>query len=399
MKRNAIRALCLLLPLAGALPAQITSVSPSGGPPLVGPYSPGVLAGGYLYVSGQGAKNGQGVMPDTFDAQMRQTLENVKAVVEAAGLSLDHLVYTHLYLANMANLAEADRIWSAHFGNNSPARATIGVARLPGTPVEINAVAVVDMQGRKAVSIPGFENKPYPPAVLTHDRLFISNLSGSGATPEAEVSSALDSLKAVTEAAGLSLKHMVFVNPYLTAALPADSMNREYAARFEFGNTPARATIFVDALPAGRFALTGIAVRDLSKRQAVRPKNMPPSATASPCVFAGDTLYCSAKSGFIPGPFSGIYAATVEHQLRQTFRNLLDNLEEAGLTFRSVVATNVYLDNLEDFGAMNRIYAQYFAEGQKPARTTVEQRKPGSRDPDAEGRYPTLEQISLVAVR
>jgi 2-iminobutanoate/2-iminopropanoate deaminase len=181
--------------------------------------------------------------------------------------------------------------------------------------------------------------------------------------------------------------------------MPADSMNREYAARFEFGNTPARATIFVDALPAGRFALTGIAVRDLSKRQAVRPKNMPPSATASPCVFAGDTLYCSAKSGFIPGPFSGIYAATVEHQLRQTFRNLLDNLEEAGLTFRSVVATNVYLDNLEDFGAMNRIYAQYFAEGRKPARTTVEQRKPGSRDPDAEGRYPTLEQISLIAVR
>lgn len=398
MKRAALPLVCLL-PFSCALAAQITAVSPVGGPPPVGPFSPGVIADGYLYVSGQGAKNGQGVMPATFEAQMRQTLDNVKAVVEAAGLTLDHLVYAHLYLSDLTNLPEADRIWSAYLGSNPPARATIGVARLPGTPVEINAVAVVNIEGRRAVSAPGFGNKPYPAAILTHDRLFISNVSGSGSTPQAEISSALDALKAVTEAAGLSLKHLVFVNPYLTADLPADVMNREYAARFEFGNTPARATIFVDGLPTGRFALTGVAVRDLSKRLAVRPKNMAPSPTASPCVFAANTLYCSAKSGFIPGPFAGIYAATVEHQLRQTFRNLLDNLEEADLSFKNVVAANVYLDNIDDFAAMNRIYAQYFAEGTKPARTTVEQRKPGSREPDAEGRYPTLEQISIIAVR
>ena len=64
-------------------------------------------------------------------------------------------------------------------------------------------------------------------------------------------------------------------------------------------------------------------------------------------MFADDTFYCSAKSGFIPGPNSGIYASTVETQLRQTMRNLLDGLEEAGLTFANVVATNVYLDDIE----------------------------------------------------
>lgn len=76
----------------------------------------------------------------------------------------------------------------------------------------------------------------------------------------------------------------------------------------------------------------------------VRPKNMRPSATASPCVFAGDTLYCSAKDAFIPGPNAGIYAGTIETQVRQSVRNLLDNLEEADMDLGDVVAANVYLD-------------------------------------------------------
>jgi 2-iminobutanoate/2-iminopropanoate deaminase len=246
---------------------------------------------------------------------------------------------------------------------------------------------------------------PFSPGMLTRDRLFISSLPGHTANgtvpadPGAEVDAALDSFKAVTEASGLSLAHVVFVNPYLTSSIPSNVMNERYARRFEFGNTPARATISVSALPEGHIVYTGVAVRDLSKRKAIRPKNMAPSPTASPCVFAGDTLYCSAKSGFIPGPLSGVYAATVEHQLRQTMRNQLDNFEEAGLTFRDVVAANVYLDNVDDFARMNAVYGQYFVEGVKPARTTVQQVAPGSRDPDANGSYPTLEQVSFVAVR
>ena len=241
--------------------------------------------------------------------------------------------------------------------------------------------------------------------MLTHDRLFISSLPGRAADgkipadPAAEVTAALDAFKAVTEAAGLSMAHVVFVNPYLTQSMPSRVMNKLYAERFEFGNTPARATISVASLPEGNITYTGVAVRDLSKRQAVRPKNMSPSPTASPCVFAGDTLYCSAKSGFIPGPNSGIYAATVEHQLRQTMRNQLDNFQEADMDLGDVVAANVYLDNIDDFAKMNGVYAQYFSEGVKPARTTVQQVAPREREPNAKGGYPTLEQISFVAVR
>jgi enamine deaminase RidA (YjgF/YER057c/UK114 family) len=125
---------------------------------------------------------------------------------------------------------------------------------------------------------------------------------------------------------------------------------------------------------------------------------MAPSPTASPCVFAGDTFYCSAKAGFIPGPQSGIYAATVEHQVRQTMRNLLDGLEEAGLDFSTVVASNVYLDNLEEFTRMNGVYGQYFTKV-KPTRTTLQPLPPAARKADEQGRYTKLEEISLIAVQ
>ena len=125
---------------------------------------------------------------------------------------------------------------------------------------------------------------------------------------------------------------------------------------------------------------------------------MPPSATASPCVFAGDTLYCSAKSAFIPGPNSGIYASSVENQVRQTMRNLLDGLEKAGMDLSHVVATNVYLDDIQEFAKMNRVYATYF-KTPFPTRTTVQPRPTIERKESGGELWPMLEQISLVAVK
>jgi enamine deaminase RidA (YjgF/YER057c/UK114 family) len=155
----------------------------------------------------------------------------------------------------------------------------------------------------------------------------------------------------------------------------------------------------VTSLPEGsQIEFTGVAVRDIKTRIAVRPKNMAPSPTASPCVFAGDTLYCSAKSGFIPGINGGVFSQTVDVQLRQTMRNLLDNLEEAGFTFADVVSTNVYLDDLDEFPLMNKIYAKYF-RGTPPARTTIQQVKSVDRAKRADDTFPEVEQISLIAVK
>jgi enamine deaminase RidA (YjgF/YER057c/UK114 family) len=363
---------------------------------------------GYVYVAGQSARRPDGAIPDKFSGQVRQSLDNVKSVVQAAGLTIDHIVYVQVYLRDVSHYPELNEVFANYFPKFPPARAVVGVARNPDeSPVQVTAVAVRDLTGKQTISLSELpSNKGFSPAVLTHDRLFISTMSGMDpatgkipSSPADQVDAALDRLTSVLKAAGLAAANMVFVNPYLTSAIPMRIMNEHYARRFEFGNTPARATIEVSALPEGaHIAYTGVAVRDLTRRRAIRPKNMPPSPTASPCVFAGDTLYCSAKSGFIPGPNGGVYMAETANQTRQTMRNLLDNLEEADMNFDQVVSTTIYLDDLAESAAYHGVYRKYF-KSLLPAETTLQQLPPGGRKANAEGQYPDLEQMSLIAVR
>jgi reactive intermediate/imine deaminase len=401
-----LRWLLLLMLAVSAAGAERRVIFPPG-VKVVGPYSPGIMAGDFLYVSGQGARRVDGQLPATFDEQVTQSLENVKTIVELAGLTMEHVVYTHVYLDNMANFDAMNRIYAGYFPKHPPARATVGIFHLPtDTPVEINAVAVRDLSQKKPIVPPGYKSTaPLTPGIQAGDRLYISGMQGrdpdSGKIPDNpadQVNIAFDRFHQVLAAAGMDYANVAFVNPYLTGKMPAKIMNDIYASHFEFGNTPARATIHVSSLPHdANIEFTGVAVADLSKRRAVRPKNMKPSPTASPCVFAGDTYYCSAKSAFIPGPNQGIYAEDVENQVRMTMRNLLDGLEEAGLDFSNVVASNVYVDNLDEFAKMNGVYAKYFG-AQPPARTTVAPLPPVERKRNADDRWPMIEQISVIAV-
>src|ERR1700722_6507953 len=108
--------------------ADHVAVIPKNGVPLIGPYSPGVLSGDYLYVSGQGARKPDGQLPATFEEQVRQTLENVKTVVEAAGLTMKNVVYTQVYLSDMSHLKVVNDVYAEYFRDIPPARATLGVA-------------------------------------------------------------------------------------------------------------------------------------------------------------------------------------------------------------------------------------------------------------------------------
>jgi reactive intermediate/imine deaminase len=400
-------AIAVLLGVPGSA-AEKRAISPAGVKP-VGPYSPGILAGDFLYVSGQGGRDAAGTLPDTIEGQVRQTLQNVKAIVAAAGLTMEHVVYSQVYLTDMAHHDVMDQVWKEFFASAPPARAVLGVYRLPtDIAVEINAVAFRDLARKRRIIPAGYpQNLSWSPGMIAGNRLYLSGFLGSavadGTTPpdpDAQVQLALDNMKQTLAAAGMDFRHVVFVNPYLTDRA-STRMNDIYAKHFAFGNTPARATIRVTSLPGGNtIEFTGVAVSDLSARVAVRPKNMSPSATASPCVFAGDTYYCSAKGPFTPGPrgLQGIWVGTVEAQVRQTMRNLIDGLEEAGLALSNVVATNVYLDDMNDFARMNRIYAQYFSDP-PPARTTVAQQAPVDRTPRNDDTFPGLEQISLIAVK
>ena len=122
------------------------AVTTSAAPAPVGPYNQAVLAGGWLYCSGQIPLDPQtGAMVGSGDAasETRQVLKNLTAVLEAAGATAQHVVRTTVFLTDLADFQTVNEIYAEVFGaGTSPARACVQVAALPkGAKVEIDCVA------------------------------------------------------------------------------------------------------------------------------------------------------------------------------------------------------------------------------------------------------------------
>jgi len=114
------------------------------GPKPIGPYSQAIRANGFLYVSGQvglDPKSGEMTGPD-IQQQTQRTLENVKGILEAAGLNLHHVVKTMVFLKDMNDFAAMNEVYAKYFTSAPPARSTVQVARLPKDAlVEIEVIA------------------------------------------------------------------------------------------------------------------------------------------------------------------------------------------------------------------------------------------------------------------
>ena len=348
-------------------------------------YSAGILANGTLYVSGQGSS------ARNFPEQMGDAMRKVQAVLRGAGMDFDNVVWMNIYVADAHNLAAMDDVYWQMIGSSPPARTVLTVAALPGGEmVEINCIAVEGE--RKAIWPAGWPRGPRidPPAIQAGEMLYLSAQGGKAdADFSTETRQALENVSTILNAAQMSMKNVLWVNPYMSVSGQYDVMGKVYKSYFEFGNTPGRGTIQVVGLPKGQhIVFSCIAGADLSKRKAVRPRNMPPSPTASPGILYGDTLYLSAKDGFIPG--QGIVTPLFDLQLRQSMRNLLDGLEEVDMDFSNVVFSTIYLRQMKDDGQMNELYNK-FLKPPYPARTTLQQ--------NFESGDEAAEQISFIAVR
>ena len=116
-------------------------------PPAIGPYSHGVVVQGtLLYTSGQVALNEQGEMVGNDVAeQTQQVFRNLNGILAAKGATLSNVVKTTVFLADMADFAAMNEVYSSSFGDHRPARSTFQVARLPkDARVEIEVVACID---------------------------------------------------------------------------------------------------------------------------------------------------------------------------------------------------------------------------------------------------------------
>jgi 2-iminobutanoate/2-iminopropanoate deaminase len=121
-------------------------VSTDKAPKAIGPYEQAIKVGEFVYVSGQiplDPKTGQ-LVDGGIKEQTCQVMENLKAILEAAGSSLDRVVKATVFLKNIADFAAMNEIYAEYFGQSKPARSTVAVADLPrGALVEIDFIALL----------------------------------------------------------------------------------------------------------------------------------------------------------------------------------------------------------------------------------------------------------------
>ena len=113
-------------------------------PAPLGPYSEAVKVGDFVFVSGQKGLDLSGsIVPGGIEAETRQTLENIKAILEAAGSSLSEVVMTTVFITDMSEFAKMNGVYGQYFTEAPPARSTVEVSQIPGGgKVEISVIAV-----------------------------------------------------------------------------------------------------------------------------------------------------------------------------------------------------------------------------------------------------------------
>ncbi|MFW5680004.1 MAG: RidA family protein [Pseudomonadota bacterium] len=130
-----------------ALPAlaQHEVIATAEAPEAIGPYSQAIMAGDTLYLAGQIAIDPatNEVTPGTIEEETTLVLNNLKAVLEAAGMTMANVVSTSVFLADLNEFPRMNEVYATFFTENPPARATVQVARLPrDVKIEISAIAV-----------------------------------------------------------------------------------------------------------------------------------------------------------------------------------------------------------------------------------------------------------------
>jgi 2-iminobutanoate/2-iminopropanoate deaminase len=217
-----------------------------GQPPPNRPYSPGILAGDTLYISGKGDQNPDGSHPASFEEQVRQCMRNVEATLKDAGLDFRHVVMIHIFVDDANNLAPAFNIYSASFQDDAaPACAPLVVDWIPGgSHVEITCFATTDLASRRVIRQP--QQNPNSPFAKASAAAWAGNtlyLSGRIGVMEGQLADGTEAqthqlgrnTSALLEQAGLSLENIVSGHVYLSDIQDYDKMNGVYRQYFSQG--------------------------------------------------------------------------------------------------------------------------------------------------------------------
>lgn len=339
----------------------------------IGPYSPAIVGGGLVYVSGLlgTGDDGRLVGPDVA-SQTRRILDRMGEILTAAGSSMDQVVSVSVFLKNSGDFAAMNETYREYFNTNAPTRTTVASDLLIGSLVEISAIAVPIGTPRDTMHPEGWVKspRPYSTIVKAGDLVFLSGLiSRRGAddtfvpgTVAEQTKTILDNAKTLLATAGLTMADVVSSRVFITDATTFTEMNDVYRTYFPKA-PPARATAVTPLM--GPDYLVEITLTATTGAREVAGPVVAPSLLLSAAIQSGDRIFLSGVMGNTEAT-----AGDIKAQTRETLSRIQRTLEGQGLTFLNVVDTTVYLTDLSNFAAMNEVYREFFPSA-PPARATI----------------------------
>jgi reactive intermediate/imine deaminase len=361
-----VPALCAIL---SAFPMQTRQIV-NAGPAPVGPYSPAIKAGGLIYLSGTLAQDDTGALVGDGDAaaQTRRIIERMRALLAAAGSSLEQVVAVTVYLRSAGDFQTMNDTYRTFWPKDPPTRTTVITDLLLGADVEISMVAVPNGAERVVIHPADWVRSPnpYSYAIRTGDALFLSGLvprngrdnSTIGGDITAQTRAVMENASQLLASAGMDFSNVVSARVYLPDTAGFQQMNDVYRSYFKT-DRPARATVKA-GLAGSQYAVEMTFVASSAPRQTFAP-----GANLSGAIEAGNRLYVSGMLGQ-----TAQNAGDASAQTRETLAKIRKTLDAAGYTPADVVEGLVYLTELTQFPQMNEEYRAFFGKD-FPARTTI----------------------------
>ena len=370
----ALLALCLWIPAAAL--AERNVVAPEAAV-LDLPFSPAVWNGGFLVLSGALANDPgtTNVSGDTAE-QTRKTLNNLKVVLEAAGLGFEDVVQVDGFLSDIRHQQAYDAVYQEVMGQTKPVHTLIEAdIAIPAALTEIAMVALKKDVERRAINPQGWKHRPgLSYGILADNTLLMSGMGPFDPTTgqlvpgnaEEQVRRTMENIGQVLATVNMKHDDIVSCNVFLPDARDFPSLNKIYP-QFYRQSPPARATVRARTThPDAKVEIQCTAVQH-HKRRAVLPEGGKPRYTLSPSIEVVDRLFLS---GMVGRNAEGVFPPDVAQQTQVVLDNLAATLKSAGLTFDDVTDARVFLTDIRHYAAMNEVYAAAVGKP-APARATV----------------------------
>jgi 2-iminobutanoate/2-iminopropanoate deaminase len=238
---------------------ELKPLFPTTGPKPVGPYSPGIAFGDFVFVSGQGVGDGSGKRPTETRGQAIQCMNNVRNILRLGQMDVANIFSLQIYLTDKSQEPIMEQVLKDTFSGKIPPRTTLFVPKLPvETPLEITAFAHKSRQTGE-LEAPALDR----PAGCKATKQFIQcgvEVATGGADVEQQTAAVLGALDARLKLLGSSISKVVATNVYLTDINEFAKMNAAYASFFLL-RAPTRTTVQPFALPRGRVAISVVAAK------------------------------------------------------------------------------------------------------------------------------------------